>query len=291
MAGYQDLPTIAFMALRERFFDGDGHPIPFDLRDKRNTQDDPLDEFLARDVLAGLAGVACSPAPGPLTTPDLVLHRAEVANSNDLRQVVGIEVKKIERTAQGAVARASGLDYNTTPPCGLLRVYASDDAAVNIRGFYLFVCLEIAPRTSSRMIVSALALVDGNLLNEDFDLYLEVTGERRKRIDLGTFGDGADRARPMMIFGNPLGIAELDQAATLVHPTGTLSDAFPNLKRAHVIRRSTVDGRVREFCCYRDVRDFQGDGASVLIDPFLTPTRDTRTRPRGRFVLPFTVAQ
>lgn len=291
MAGRQDLPTAAFMALRERFFDDDGHPIPFDLRDKRNTQDDPLDEFLARDVLAGLAGVACSPAPGPLITPDLVLHRAEVARPDDLQQVVGIEVKKIERTAQGTVARASGLDYNTTPPCGLLRVYARDDTPVNVRGFYLFVCLEIAPRTWRRMIVSALALVDGNLLNEDFDLYLEVTGERRKRIGLGTFADGADRARPMVIFGNPLGIAALDHAATLVHPISNLSDTVPSLKRAHLIRRSTADGRHREFSCYRDVRDFQGDGASVLVDPFLTPTRDTRTRPRGRFVLPFTVAQ
>lgn len=47
-----DLPALAFIALRKRFFDDEGTPIPFDLRDKLNTQDDPLDEFLAQRVLA-----------------------------------------------------------------------------------------------------------------------------------------------------------------------------------------------------------------------------------------------
>jgi hypothetical protein len=42
-----DLPTAAFLQLRRRFFDEAGKPIPFALRDKRNTQDDPFDEFLA----------------------------------------------------------------------------------------------------------------------------------------------------------------------------------------------------------------------------------------------------
>lgn len=290
MSGGNDLPTAAFMALRERFFEEDGRPVPFKLRDKLNTQDDPLDEFLAQDVLAELDGIACSPAPGPLITPDLVLHRAEVDRSDDLHQIVGIEVKKVERTAQGAVARASGLDYNTTPPCGLIRVYGSDNEPMNIRGFYLFVCLETAPRTRSRVIISALALVDGNLLNEDFRLYLQVTGERSKRIGLGSFADGADRARPMMIFGNPLGVPDLDHAATMVHPTHTLSDRMPGLKRACVIRRAMPSGEHRDFSCYRDARDLRSNSARVVVDPFLTPTRDTKTRPRGRFVLPFTVA-
>jgi hypothetical protein len=33
--------------------------------------------------------------------------------------------------------------------------------------------------------LTALCLVDGNVLNEDFDLYLSITGEREKRIGLG----------------------------------------------------------------------------------------------------------
>ena len=283
-----DLPVLAFRALRQRFFDDRGQPLPFELRDKLNTQDDPLDEYLAQEVLAGIDGVACRPAPGPLITPDMVLHRTNLDSPDDLTQMVGIEVKKLERTARGGVARSSGLDFNTTPPCGRILIYDVDRVPVQIHGFYLFVCLEPAPPAQSRCIVSAFALVDGNVLNEDFDLYMSVVGERAKRIGLGTYGDGADQTRPMLIFGNPLGIAELDRAATLVHPSASLTDSSPDLTLAHILRRSLEEGNQhREFHCYRDVRDFQTTAVTTLVDPFRTPERDTRTRPRGRFVLPF----
>ena len=119
-----DLPTVTFLRLRQRFFDSGGRPIPFRLRDKRNTQDDPLDEFLAVNVLTQLEDVTCIRAPGPLIAPDFVLYRdTHISRADDLNQIVGIEVKKIERTPQGAVARATGLDFNTTPPCGTIRVY------------------------------------------------------------------------------------------------------------------------------------------------------------------------
>ena len=283
-----DLPTLAFLALRAKFFDDGGEPIAFDLRDKLNTQDDPLDEFLAQNVLAGLPGLSCCPAPGPLISPDIVLHRPTVSRADDLNQVVGIEVKKLERTTSGSVARASGLDYNTTPPCGRIRIYDEDVAPLIIRAFYLFVCLEPARRGWNRVIVSALALVDGNVLNEDFDLYLDITGEREKRIGLGTFADGADRARPMLIFGNPLGISEFDNAATLVHSDHALP-ASSGLVKAHILRRSANERGHREFSCYRRAGDLENHAATTLNDPFPTPARDARTRPRGRFVLPLTV--
>ena len=282
-----DLPTLAFLALRKRFFDDNGSPLSFDLRDKLNTQDDPLDEFLAQNVFAEVPDVRCRPAPGPLISPDLVLHKPAVNRADDLRQIVGIEVKKLERTAQGRVARASGLDYNTTPPCGRIRVYDEDVAPMHIRAFYLFICLEPASSGWNRTIVSALALVDGNLLNEDFDLYLDITGERQKRIGLGTFADGADRARPMLIFGNPLGISEFDHVATLVHSDHDLLDSSTDLAKAYVLRRSMGGENYREFSCYRSAADFEGRAVTTLIDPLPTPTRDTRTRPRGRFILPF----
>ena len=36
------------------------------------------------------------------------------------------------------------MDYNSTPPCKTVRVYAATKTALDIRGFYLFVCQEIA---------------------------------------------------------------------------------------------------------------------------------------------------
>ena len=290
-----DLPTSAFLALRKRFFDQAGRPVPFALRDKRNTQDDPFDEFLATEVLADLDGITCAAASGPLITPDMVLFREERCaggDKSDLRDsldlVVGVEVKKLERTSQGNVARASGLDYNTTPPCGHVRVYDTAGTTVDIRGFYLFVCLEESPENDGQVIVTGLCLVDGNVLNEDFELYLSITGEREKRIGLGTFGDGADRARPMLIFANPLGATQLDQAATLVHPDRELANRVPELRLAYRLGRSVRDDGTRRFSCYRQAGDLPtGWEIEDLFDPFPTPTRDKRTRQRGRFRLPF----
>lgn len=290
-----DLPTIVFLKLRRQFFDRTGRPVPFSLRDKRNTQDDPFDEFLATEVLADINGIECVRAGGPLITPDMVLYRPEQragANhakiADDIRKIVGIEVKKLERTTQGGVARASGLDYNTTPPCGRVRVYDAAGRAVDIRGFYLFVCLERAANDPSAVVLTALCLVDGNALNEDFELYLSITGEREKRIGLGTYADGADRARPMLIFANPLGAREFDGAPTLIHPSKTVQQAEPELQLVYRLRRAVPDGGVRNFYCYRRRTDVPaGWTVADLVDPFPTPARDLRTRQRGRFKLPF----
>ena len=41
-----DLTTESFLILRNSFFGKGAKPRPFRLRDKRNTQDDPLDEYI-----------------------------------------------------------------------------------------------------------------------------------------------------------------------------------------------------------------------------------------------------
>ena len=290
-----DIVTEAFLALCSRFFDEDGEPIPFSLRDKLNTQDDPFDEFLATDVLANIDGITCAKASGPLITPDMVPFRPEKCADaecsdllDDIDSIVGIEVKKLERTAQGSVARKSGLDYNTTPPCGRVRVYDSAGSTVDIRGFYLFVCLEKVPGDSGEVKLTALCLIDGNALNEDFDFYLSITGEREKSIGLGTFGDGADRARPMLIFANPLGVSEFDGKPILIHPSEVNANDAPELSLAYRLSRTVSEESPRKFYCYQRGSDLPaGWTVSDLADPFLTPERDTRTRPRGKFRLPF----
>lgn len=141
-----DLAGEAFIAFRDTFFGKSGAPVPFQLRPKRTTQDDPFDEYIANVVLANLIKVQCEKAPGPLITPDLVLLRPDSCRNirasdlaDDTQRMLAIEVKKLERTRQGRVARPSGLDYNTTPQCGQVRVYDARGKALDIRGFYLFV--------------------------------------------------------------------------------------------------------------------------------------------------------
>jgi hypothetical protein len=265
------------------------------LRAKRNTQDDPFDEFLATEVLNRLDGIQCEKASGPLITPDMVLFRPEkCANAghddlaNNLDCIIGLEVKKLERTAQGSVARGSGLDYNTTPPCGRVRVYDTTGKAVDIRGFYLFVCIEPAPSGAKSVVMTSLCLVDGNALNKDFDLYLSITGQREKRIGLGTYGDGADRTRPMLIFSNPLGVPELDRTATLIHSDSSLQESEALIHLVYRLRRSVPKDDTHTFFCYRRGSDVPPNWTvSELVDPFPTPKRKARTGPRGRFKLPF----
>jgi len=294
MAGNADLTLEAFTILRGQFFDQKGAPKPFPLREKRNTQDNPLDEYICGVLRNHLQDSECVPSPGPLISPDLVLLCPDRCNGvskavlrDDLTRIVGIEVKKLERTKSGPVARRSGLDYNTTPPCGTIRVYDANDNPLDIRGFYLFVCQEQEPGAENSYKLSALALCDGNVLNEDFDLYLSAVGQREKEIGLGTYGNGADRKRPMFIFANPLGIPELDNAATLIHRDATIVESETSLRMAYRLIRMAKDGE-RVFYCYRLAADIEtGHSIADLENPFPTPlSRSTLTQSRGRFRLP-----
>jgi hypothetical protein len=286
-----DLSIQSFKILRKAFFADDFTPIDFDLRDKRNTQDDPFDEFVA-DVLdkALPDDVKCQRAPGPLITPDIALARPELCNGvsrdtlrTDLTRLMGIEVKKLERGKDGKIARASGLDYNSTPPCGTIRVYDASGQPLDMRGFYLFVCLERGKEAPVNRL-SALALCDGNSLNADFDYYLGVAGERSKEIGVGTYGDGANRNRPMVIFANPLGSRLLDRNVTLVHSRSDLAEIDPELQYAGCLHRTVPDGQLATFHCYRN-SDTAGQSFDET-DPFPSPKkRSAKTTGRGRFKL------
>lgn len=286
-----DLAIEAFAALRAEFFDGEGKPRTFRLRDKRNTQDDPFDEMVAA-VLANKTpeDVRCDQASGPLITPDMALYRPELCNglppdqlSSDTSRIVGLEVKKLERSAGGKIARASGLDYNSTPPCGTVRAYDANGSVLDLRCFYLFVCLEWGtdPGTCS---LSALCLCDGNALNSDFDYYLSVAGQRSKEIGVGSYGDGANRNRPMVIFANPLGAPQLDHAVTLIHGKAGLASGHDKAQDAGKLRRRMPDGTNNEFSIYME--QAPDGGALLLNDPFPTPAnRSEKTTGRGKFLI------
>jgi len=291
-----DLTAGSFLILRNSFFGKGAKPRPFRLRDKRNTQDDPLDEYIHKLLSDHLpADVGCLKAPGPLITPDLVVLRPEVCKAaakatltSNLTHIVAIEVKKLERTQSGAIARPSGMDYNTTPPCGRVRVYDSSGASLDILGFYLFVCQETVRNQAGKYRLSAFVLCDGNLLNEDFDYYLSIVGERVKEIGLGTYGNGANRTRPMLIFSNPLSTKQLDHGVTLIHSRDDLERDVAQLREVGIIKRTMQQGGTKAFYCYRLADDVPEDHRQFeLLDPFPLPARTEKTQPRGRFRLNF----
>lgn len=69
-----DITAEVFLILRSTFFDGNMQPRNYPLRDKRNTQDDPFDEYVHKLLSEQLqSGTICVKAPGPLITPDFVV--------------------------------------------------------------------------------------------------------------------------------------------------------------------------------------------------------------------------
>ncbi len=291
-----DLTLEVFLILRTAFFANDGTPIPFGLRAKRNTQDDPLDEYIAGILHADLQDATCHRAPGPLTSPDMVVFRPDscIQTSRrrlrvDLSRIVGIEVKKLERAASGQVARSTGLDYNTTPPCGTMRVYDQTQTVLDIPGFYLFVCQESAGPDAYKL--TAMALCDGDALNTDFEFYLSITGQRKKGLGMGSYADGLNRQRPMLIFANPLGAPQLDHAASLVSRNRIESEGTA-VSMVYQIGRTLPDDPKQQnvFAVYRFHDDVPpGWELQHLIDPFPRPIRRVEaTQGRGKFVVPIT---
>ena len=138
-----DLSAETFFALRNRFFDGEAHPRTFPLRQKGSTQDDPLDEYICRCLQSDLPiDLKVEKASGSLISPDLVVYRPTACKGasrasllQDSTRILGLEVKKLERQSGGGVSRSSGLDYNTTPPCGTIRVYSPDGQSLDISGY------------------------------------------------------------------------------------------------------------------------------------------------------------
>ncbi len=125
-----ELPVEVFQALRSGFFQAGGTPKIYKIRDKKNTQDDPIDEYIHSILSTKLApNITTTKSSGPLINPDMVIYRPKSCDFvsrtilvSDSTRIFGFEVKKIERQPSGSVARSSGLDYNTTPPCGTMRV-------------------------------------------------------------------------------------------------------------------------------------------------------------------------
>lgn len=296
--GLSELPVEAFLVLSDHFFPhGNGH-LRFSLRDKRDTQDDPLDKYICNVLMRGLGnGTTVKASTGPLVSPDMVVYRpatcagasrAELATSE--QSIFGMEVKKLKRTGSGSIARASGLDYNTTPPSGLLQVYDTDISAITIKGYYLFVCQESVEAQQHLHSLSALVLCDGNILNEDFEFYLGITGRRAKQIGLGSYRDGTNRVRPMLVFPNPLSATVLDHQSTLIHARDDLEEKYGKLTKVGVIERTVPlqgDEAIRKYFCYR-MRGIEAETNPMFsaIDPFKSPSSSAKTTQRGRFIVP-----
>ncbi|MER6011621.1 hypothetical protein [Streptomyces bluensis] len=293
-----ELPSTTFLALVEEFFDKQGKPVSFYMRKKRNTQDDPFDEHVIKvlgERLGEDKGLLVVPSTGKLISPDAVVARPEEYDlllkggaDFDTRAICGIEVKKLElekRTGSKGKksSRRAGMDYNSTPPCATVRVYSASGTPLRIPCYYVFSLL-VETDKEDHWETQALVMVAGSVLNSDEDLYDEITGIRSKAIGLGSYGDGANRERPMLVFANPLGWDWVIGSATIISDRDDLESEHP-LTRVRDITRTTVNGVESRFYCYR-LSDLNPPVEDTVDDPFPTPKRrSTQTSQRGKFVV------
>jgi hypothetical protein len=233
------------------FVDEAGKPVKnptITLDEKRTTQDDPFDRWLADTIKRlDLPGLQVFTS-GPLTHPDIVLQTSIVPGS----PFVGIEVKKLNADEKGRDPRGMTIDFNSTAPCGTFRVYRPDDTPLDIPGYYIFVLLDHRIQSRSRNILTFI-LSDGDLLNDDFDLYLASKTLNESTYDHGPYGEGSVRGRMMYVYPNPLDskITALSGEVSLIHESGNLHQILPELRLLYRVSRQKKDGTRREFSVYR----------------------------------------
>ena len=182
-----------FLALAEDSKEGQ---IPVALRPLSTTgtvQDDPFDQWFG-EVLEKKIPEFEVIHSGPLTTPDIIVRDRET------REIIGIEVKKVDADESGKDSRGLTLDYNSCIPCGQMQIKIGGSIS-RIKTFYFFGLLSFA---KNGLISSC--LMDGDFLNYDFDLHLKGKYLNTSQYGHGPYGEGSVRARAMYNYPNPLDI-------------------------------------------------------------------------------------
>lgn len=250
-----------FYKLCKHFFLEDGHKHRFKLPEKISVVSDPFVEYISKNVWKNIKygdeKVEIIVAP-PHVSPDIVFYTGNIDN------VFGLEVKTTKQIS-------GDMNFNSTPPCGQVVVEINDKETI-IPCFYLVVQLE---EIENEYEIGKMAMIDGDFINKDFNLYKEATGIREKRIDLGTYGDGMDRQRPMFVFPNPLGINGIrSERSTLISKYDYLDNARwckDELSKVAILNRD------EPFYAYQAIR--------ILNGPFSNVERSTETKQRQRLKL------
>lgn len=160
----------------------------------------------------------------------------------------GLEAKSLEnrntgcRDIQIAPCRTD-VDFNSCVPCGKVRVRGQA-----LRCYYAFVLYEKIPREVLKVRGIALALVDGNFLNRDFDL--AVSHVNTSEGGFGSYGDAFVRTRKMYRFPNPLTYSAFRYRTVFVTEDTFKHPADLGLKCIDSVVKTVKDGRSYRFQVY-----------------------------------------
>lgn len=183
-----------FLTLTQKLVDGQ---IPVALRPLSTTgtvQDDPFDQWFGETLEEHLPEFEITHS-GPLTTPDIIVRDRET------REIIGIEVKKVEANEKGKDSRGLTLDYNSCIPCGQMQIKIGGQSS-RIKTYYFFA---LVSATKNKLISSS--LIDGDFLNYDFDLHIQGKYLNTSQYGHGPYGEGSVRGRAMYNYPNPMNTA------------------------------------------------------------------------------------
>lgn len=183
-----------FLALTEKL--EKGH-LPVNLRPLSTTgtvQDDPFDQWFGETVEKHIPEFEVTHS-GPLTTPDIIVR------DRNTREIIGIEVKKVDADVNGKDSRGLTLDYNSCIPCGQMLIKVGNKKS-RIKTFYFFGLLSYE---KDKLISSS--LIDGDFLNYDYDLHLQGKYLNTSQYGHGPYGEGSVRGRAMYNYPNPMNVA------------------------------------------------------------------------------------
>lgn len=257
------LPRV-FYKICNHFFSEDGGKLKFCINNKSTVVSDPFVEYLSGVVLKKIKSIEGEEithvVASPHLSPDLVFFEAKDSKGITM---FGVEVKTSK-------TKSGDINFNSTPPCGKVVVDFNGREKI-IPCYYLFVHVTPVENEENMFEIGSMMLVDGDFINSDFELYLEATGIREKKIDLGSYGDGMDRQRPMFVFPNPLGIAGIrSERSTLISKNKYESSAHKD----EIGMVAMINRNGKKFFAYQAVRKLKG--------PFVNVQRSTETKVRNK---------
>ncbi len=244
-----------FYTLCKHFFDENGTKKKFKIENKVSVISDPFVEYISENIVFE-DSVKMHIAPS-YVSPDILFY------SGNMDTLFGLEVKTSK-------SKSGGINFNSSLPCGKIIVDINEVEQI-IPCYYLFVHLV---EINNENEVNSIMMVDGDFINSDFDLYIESIGIRKKKIDVGSYGDGINKQRNMFMFPNPLSIPGLrSERSTLIVKEELYNQNY--LGKVAIIQK-TEEGQV--FYAYQSIRK--------LVGPFCDfSARTENTKPRNKLKL------
>ncbi|EOG5906722.1 hypothetical protein ACLF2M_003311 [Vibrio vulnificus] len=235
--------------------------IPVDLRAPSlvgTTQDDPFDN-LVLDTIADAFPEWEVVSAGKLTTPDVVIRHREYTDV-----IVGLEVKKLIQKANGADSRGLTIDYNSCLPCGQMEIKVGKNV-VAIPVYYFFALL-----SNDSTSIKTLAIIDGDFINNDFELHKHAKLANQSAYGHGSYGEGSVRNRAMYTYANPLN-SKLDcffERKVLVVPVEALEELSCDELVTEFIIRTDIHNNQFKFAVLDNDEQINTDAPREIDDLF-----------------------